>query len=140
MLKNYEYHHQVPASPNSVNRVNQLDAEFDQNLASMKKFILELKDRKCRFYNLVFKLFLCFLLLMSFISFIAKQLCAVWIKKMCNVTDSGNVIPKHIRNSYSLRLLEILRNGENFDSPFDEKPPPGPLATLVSLKSFRFRK
>lgn len=25
----------------------QLDTEFDQNLACMKKYILELKDRKC---------------------------------------------------------------------------------------------
>jgi hypothetical protein len=39
-------HHQKPFSPDQAGRIMQLDAEFDQNLASMKRFILELKDRK----------------------------------------------------------------------------------------------
>jgi hypothetical protein len=30
--------------------MNHLDAEFDNHLASMKKFILNLKDRKCKSY------------------------------------------------------------------------------------------
>lgn len=34
---------------NNMNRINQLDSEFDQHLANMKKFILELKERKCNF-------------------------------------------------------------------------------------------
>lgn len=32
---------------NNMNRINQLDSEFDQHLANMKKYILELKEKKC---------------------------------------------------------------------------------------------
>jgi hypothetical protein len=30
-----------------ANRLSQLDSEFDQHLADMKKYILNLKERKC---------------------------------------------------------------------------------------------
>lgn len=33
----------------TVNRLSQLDSEFDQHLADMKKYILDLKERKCKF-------------------------------------------------------------------------------------------
>lgn len=32
---------------NGTQNSNQLDYEFDQHLANMKKYILELKERKC---------------------------------------------------------------------------------------------
>jgi hypothetical protein len=52
-----QHHHQKTPSPSHANRIIQLDAEFDQNLASMKKYIINLKDRKRSFnQNLIINL------------------------------------------------------------------------------------
>jgi hypothetical protein len=55
---------------------------------------------------------------------------------MCDVTENENLTPKQIRNAYSTRLLEMLKNGEDLESPFDEKPSSGPLIPLVFAQHF----
>jgi hypothetical protein len=61
---------------------------------------------------------------------LARQLCALWIKKLCESTGSSLLI-RQIRNSYSLNLLHALQNYEQLDPPFNEKPPTGSLKPLV---------
>jgi hypothetical protein len=85
----------------------ELDFEFDQHLASMKKYVLELTDKKSR------------------------QLCALWIQKLCESTGPSYLARK-TRNAYSLKLLQLLENYEPLQEPFNDKPPYGQLKPLSS--------
>ncbi|CAF0936063.1 unnamed protein product [Brachionus calyciflorus] len=95
----------------NLNTLYQLDSEFDQHLANMKKYILELKEKK------------------------SKQLCALWIKKLCEISDTGDMCLdlKNLRNMYSARLLYILENCDNLQTPFNERPPNDSLKPLEDL-------
>ena len=73
-------------------------------------------------------------------SFSDKQMCALWIKKLCDFAtpnkDPGKsarayTLQQQIRNSYSQRLLGMLESNKTLSRPFDEKPPSGPLKYLV---------
>lgn len=51
MCSTFEYQVKNDAFKSNTGNIrsSQLDSEFDQHLASMKKYILELKDKKCNF-------------------------------------------------------------------------------------------
>lgn len=73
---------------------------------------------------------------------LAKQLCALWIKKLCEISDTDSLMMKEIRNSYSFKLLNVLENYEALSFPFDEKPSTGPLKIIVSflnISNFNFK-
>lgn len=57
---------------------------------------------------------------------LAKQLAALWIKKLCEISDTTNTQTKQIRNAYSFRLLKSLESNE-LTFPFHQKPPTGAL-------------
>jgi hypothetical protein len=78
--------------------------------------------------------------LSEFISdFLAKQMAALWIKKLCEISDTTNVNVKKIRNAYSQRLLSNLETNEQLLYPFNQKPPSGFLEVKAYfLKFFNF--
>ncbi|RNA40869.1 hypothetical protein BpHYR1_033619 [Brachionus plicatilis] len=100
----------TPLHPPETSQINQMDSDFDQHLADMKKYILELREKK------------------------TKQLCALWIKKLCEISDSGDFSSKNIRNMYSARLLSILENCDALQYPFNERPPNEALRPLDELE------
>ena len=108
---------------NDMKSFNQLDSEFDQHLACMKKHILLLFDKKCKLQYMI--VILIFLNLNS--KYLAKQMSALWIKKLCEISDTTNGYIKQIRNTYSYHLLKNLENNEQLFYPFNQKPPIGPL-------------
>jgi len=57
---------------------------------------------------------------------------ALWIKKLCEISDATNGHVKQMRNTYSYHLLKNLENNEQLCYPFNQKPPIGP------LKAFNF--
>jgi hypothetical protein len=60
-------------------------------------------------------------------------MCALWIKKLCEISDSQNVDYKQLRNVYCFKLLNCLENNQPLEYPFSEKPPLGNLKSFVSL-------
>lgn len=112
-----------------------LDADFDKHLANMKKHIQDLKDRKCMTLEKKEKHYVLPKNLRKiskkiFVS--AKQLCALWIKKLCESNDS--LVAKTIRNEYSSKLLRLLENYEVLKFPFSERPPTESLKPYVRHK------
>ena len=112
----------------------ELDTEFDQHLANMKKYVLELEDKKgdaffFRYWN-IYSVLICI-----FNCYSARQLCALWIKKLCESTGSSLLV-RQIRNGHSLKLLQVLQNYEPLVAPFNEKPPTGSLKPLVMVFFF----
>lgn len=73
-----------------------------------------------------------------FFGIIAKQLCALWIKKLCETLSDGNnydgsqLTSKLIRNEYSLKLLSMLDNYDGLKFPFNERPTAEQLKPYVS--------
>ncbi|CAL1536878.1 unnamed protein product [Lymnaea stagnalis] len=89
----------------------QLDREFDKHLADMKPFVLKLPHKTDR------------------------QKFAVWIKKLCEPSRSGNTARK-TRNTYALLMLQMLKRG-SISAPFDQKPETGPLKPLPAYMTDR---
>ena len=64
---------------------------------------------------------------------LAKQMAALWIKKLCEISDTINVNVKQTRNAYSQRLLSNLETNVQLLYPFNQKPPSGALKVIESL-------
>ena len=124
-------------------RNQQLDFEFHQHLAGMKRFIIDMQDKNgeasCQ---ALFEVRLGSSGLCLFpLGVVDKQMCALWIKKLCDFANPPNkdpgksakayTIQQQTRNSYSQLLLSMLETSKRLSHPFNEKPPTGPLKYLV---------
>nr|XP_055039288.1 centrosomal protein of 112 kDa-like isoform X3 [Misgurnus anguillicaudatus] len=91
-----------------------LDSEFDHYLVDMKPYVLKLPHKT------------------------ERQLCALWIKKLCDpVTYGSGLTGRKNRNMYARLLLHMLRTGV-LEGPFTNKPEPGSLKTLPTYMSIYF--
>ncbi|CAK6964763.1 centrosomal protein of 112 kDa isoform X2 [Scomber scombrus] len=94
--------------------LERLDTEFDHFLLDMKPYVLKHPNKT------------------------ERQLCAIWIKKLCDpaICGSGLLGPKN-RNMYARLLLHMLKRGV-LEGPFTSKPEPGSLKTLPTYMSIYF--
>ncbi len=46
----------------------------------------------------------------------------MWIKKLCEITDTEDLTAKRTRNSYSAKLFKNLESQQPLQHPFDDKP------------------
>uniref|UniRef100_A0A8C7KBN6 Centrosomal protein 112 n=1 Tax=Oncorhynchus kisutch TaxID=8019 RepID=A0A8C7KBN6_ONCKI len=91
-----------------------LDSEFDHHLVDMKPYVLKLPHKT------------------------ERQLCALWIKKLCDPGVSGSgLMGRKNRNMYARLLLHMLRRGV-LEGPFSHKPESGSLKTLPTYMSIYF--
>ncbi|XP_073670188.1 centrosomal protein of 112 kDa isoform X3 [Paramisgurnus dabryanus] len=91
-----------------------LDSEFDHYLVDMKPYVMKLPHKT------------------------ERQLCALWIKKLCDpVTYGSGLTGRKNRNMYARLLLHMLRTGL-LEGPFTNKPEPGSLKTLPTYMSIYF--
>uniref|UniRef100_A0A8L0DJN2 Centrosomal protein 112 n=1 Tax=Oncorhynchus mykiss TaxID=8022 RepID=A0A8L0DJN2_ONCMY len=91
-----------------------LDSEFDHHLVDMKPHVLKLPHKT------------------------ERQLCALWIKKLCDPGVSGSgLMGRKNRNMYARLLLHMLRRGV-LEGPFSHKPDSGSLKTLPTYMSIYF--
>ncbi|XP_064843123.1 centrosomal protein of 112 kDa [Oncorhynchus masou masou] len=91
-----------------------LDSEFDHHLVDMKPYVLKLPHKT------------------------ERQLCALWIKKLCDPGVSGSgLMGRKNRNMYARLLLHMLRRGA-LEGPFSHKPESGSLKTLPTYMSIYF--
>uniref|UniRef100_A0A8C7K7R2 Centrosomal protein 112 n=1 Tax=Oncorhynchus kisutch TaxID=8019 RepID=A0A8C7K7R2_ONCKI len=99
---------------NSSNTWEKLDSEFDHHLVDMKPYVLKLPHKT------------------------ERQLCALWIKKLCDPGVSGSgLMGRKNRNMYARLLLHMLRRGV-LEGPFSHKPESGSLKTLPTYMSIYF--
>ncbi|XP_029913789.1 centrosomal protein of 112 kDa isoform X2 [Myripristis murdjan] len=91
-----------------------LDSEFDHFLLDMKPYVLKHTNKT------------------------ERQLCAIWIKKLCDPASYGSSLTGcKNRNMYARLLLHMLKRGV-LESPFTSKPEPGSLKTLPTYMSIYF--
>ncbi|XP_043955894.1 centrosomal protein of 112 kDa isoform X2 [Gambusia affinis] len=91
-----------------------LDSEFDHILLDMKPYVLKHPSKT------------------------ERQYCAIWIKKLCDLTTCGlGVMDRKNRNMYAHLLLSMLKRGI-LEGPFTAKPEPGKLKTLPTYMSIYF--
>ncbi|TRY54239.1 hypothetical protein DNTS_035431, partial [Danionella cerebrum] len=84
-----------------------LDSEFDQFLLDLKPLVLRLAHKSAE-----------------------RQLCALWIRKLCDPGASGpGIMCRKNRNLYARLLLLMLRKGI-LEDPFTHRPEEGSLKTL----------
>ncbi|XP_039595312.1 centrosomal protein of 112 kDa-like [Polypterus senegalus] len=91
-----------------------LDLELDHYMVDMKRYFNKLSNKS------------------------EQQRCTLWIKKLCECCgpDSG-VLDRKNRNLYARLLLLMLQRGQ-LESPFTARPKPGPLERLPAYKSIYF--
>ncbi|KAM9843968.1 centrosomal protein of 112 kDa [Aulostomus maculatus] len=95
--------------------VEWLDTEFDRFLLEMKPYVLKNPNKT------------------------ERQLCALWIKKLCDpaaVCGSGP-LGRKTRNIYAHLLVHMLKRGV-LEGPFTSKPEPGSLKMLPTYMSIYF--
>ncbi|XP_066497854.1 centrosomal protein of 112 kDa isoform X2 [Hoplias malabaricus] len=94
--------------------LERLDSEFDHYLVDMKPYVLKLPHKS------------------------ERQLCALWIKKLCDPVASGSGrMGRKNRNAYAKLFLVMLKRGE-LEGPFTHKPEAGSLKTLPTYMSIYF--
>ncbi|XP_034047132.1 centrosomal protein of 112 kDa-like isoform X1 [Thalassophryne amazonica] len=94
--------------------LEKLDTEFNNFLADIKPVVLKHPNKT------------------------ERQLCAVWIRKLCDpVTCGSGVIGRAKRNTYARVLLHMLKKGA-LEWPFTSRPEPGSLNTLPTYMTIYF--